>query len=88
MLCTQPWALKQPSYKSAFPWSFAISSFLQDRVRVITLKVKFDQLMILLKESCDSSMPQYRGMPGPGMGVGRLGSRGVGEGIGDFQRGN
>jgi hypothetical protein len=25
-------------------------------------------------------MPQYRGMPGPGMGVGRLGSRGEGEG--------
>jgi hypothetical protein len=30
--------------------------------------------------SCDSSMPQYRGMLGPGMGVGRLGSRGVGWG--------
>jgi hypothetical protein len=28
-------------------------------------------------------MPQYRGMPGPGMRVGGLGSRGRGEGIGD-----
>ena len=25
--------------------------------------------------SCEGSMPQYRGMPGPGMGVGGLGSR-------------
>jgi hypothetical protein len=29
-------------------------------------------------------MPQYRGMPGPGMGVGGLGSRGRDEGIGVF----
>jgi hypothetical protein len=29
-------------------------------------------------------MPQYRGMPGPGMAVGGLGSRGRGEGIGIF----
>jgi hypothetical protein len=28
-------------------------------------------------------MPQYRGMPGPAMGVGRLGSRGSGEEGGD-----
>jgi hypothetical protein len=34
------------------------------------------------------SMPQYRGMPGPGMGVGGLGSRESGEGTGYFQRGN
>jgi hypothetical protein len=26
--------------------------------------------------SCEGSKPQYRGMPGPGMGVGRLGRRG------------
>jgi hypothetical protein len=32
-------------------------------------------------------MPQYRGMPGPGMGVGGLGNRGREEGIGDFPRG-
>ena len=36
--------------------------------------------------SCEGAMPQYRGMPGPGMGVGRLGSRGRGENIGDFLR--
>jgi hypothetical protein len=28
-----------------------------------------------LPRSCEGSMPQYRGMPGPGMGVGGLGSR-------------
>jgi hypothetical protein len=33
-------------------------------------------------------MHQYRGMPGPGMGVGGLRSRGRREGIRDFQRGN
>jgi hypothetical protein len=38
--------------------------------------------------SCEGSMPQYRGMTGPGMGVGGLGSRGREEGIGDFRRGN
>ena len=38
--------------------------------------------------SCEGSMPQYRGMPGPGMGVGGLGSRGREEEIGDFWRGN
>jgi hypothetical protein len=38
--------------------------------------------------SYEGSMPKYRGMPGPGIGVSRLGSRGRGEGIGDFQRGN
>jgi hypothetical protein len=31
-------------------------------------------------------MPQYRGIPGPGMEG--LGSRGREEGIGDFRRGN
>ena len=36
----------------------------------------------------EGSMPQYRGIPGPGMGVGGLGSRGRGEGIGGFRRGN
>jgi hypothetical protein len=40
------------------------------------------------RRSCEGSMFQYRGMPGPGMGVGRLGSRGRREGIGDFQREN
>jgi hypothetical protein len=34
--------------------------------------------------SCEGSRPQYRGMLGPGMGVGGLGSRGMGEEIGDF----
>jgi hypothetical protein len=33
---------------------------------------------------CEGSMPQYRGMPEPGMGVGVLGNRGRGKGIGDF----
>jgi hypothetical protein len=37
--------------------------------------------------SCEGSMPQYRGMPRMGMGVGGLGSRGKGEGIGDFSEG-
>ena len=32
-------------------------------------------------------MPQYRGMPGPGMGVGGLGSRGSGEGDRGFLEG-
>jgi hypothetical protein len=35
---------------------------------------------------CEGSMPHYRGMPLPGMGVGGLGSRGRGEGRGE--RGN
>ena len=38
--------------------------------------------------SSEDSMPQYRGMPEPGMGVGGLGNRGRREGIGDFWRGN
>jgi hypothetical protein len=38
--------------------------------------------------SCEDSMPQYSGMTGPGMGVGSLGSRGRGEEVEDFQRGN
>jgi hypothetical protein len=33
-------------------------------------------------------MPKYRGMPGPGMGMGGLESIGRAEGIGDFQREN
>jgi hypothetical protein len=37
---------------------------------------------------CEGSMPQYRGMPGPGMRVGGLWSRGREELIGDFPRGN
>jgi hypothetical protein len=32
-------------------------------------------------------MPQYRGMPGPGMGVGGLGSRGREEGDRKFSEG-
>jgi hypothetical protein len=40
------------------------------------------------EERCEDSMPQYRGMPGPGMGVGGLGRKGRREGIGDFWRGN
>ena len=32
-------------------------------------------------------MPQYRGIPGPGMEMGGLGNRGKGEGIGDFSEG-
>jgi hypothetical protein len=38
--------------------------------------------------SCEGSMPQCRGMPGPGMGVGGLGSWERGKGIGGFQREN
>jgi hypothetical protein len=30
-------------------------------------------------------MPQYRGMPGPGMGMGALGSRGRGKELGIFE---
>jgi hypothetical protein len=37
--------------------------------------------------SCEGSMPQYRGMLGPGMGVDVLGIRGMGERW-DFRRGN
>jgi hypothetical protein len=33
-------------------------------------------------------MSQYRGMPGPGMGVGGSECRGREEGIRDFQKGN
>jgi hypothetical protein len=33
-------------------------------------------------------MPQYRRMPGLGIGLGELGSRRRGKGIGDFWRGN
>jgi len=40
------------------------------------------------EESCEGSMPQYKGMPGPGMGVGGLGSSRRGEEIEDFRRGN
>jgi hypothetical protein len=29
-------------------------------------------------------MHQYRGMPGPGRGIGCIGEQGGGEGIGDF----
>jgi hypothetical protein len=39
-------------------------------------------------KSCEGSMPQYRGMPGLGMGVGGLGSSGRREEIRDFRRGN
>jgi hypothetical protein len=38
--------------------------------------------------SCEGSMSQYRGMPGPEMRVGVLGSRGSGERIGNFWQGN
>jgi hypothetical protein len=38
--------------------------------------------------SCEGSMPQYRVMPEPGMGVGVLGSRWRREEIGDFWMGN
>ena len=38
--------------------------------------------------SFEGSIPQYRGMPGPGMGVGGLESKGRGERLGDFWRGN
>jgi hypothetical protein len=36
----------------------------------------------------EGSMTQYRGRPGPGRGVGGLGSRGRGKWIEVFQRGN
>jgi hypothetical protein len=38
--------------------------------------------------SCEGSILQYKGIPGPGMGLGGWGSRGRGVVIGDFQRGN
>jgi hypothetical protein len=38
--------------------------------------------------SCEGSMPQYRGMPGPGPGVGGFVSMVKGEEIGDFWREN
>jgi len=39
--------------------------------------------------SYEVSVPQCRGMPGPGIGSGWVGERGKkGEGIGYFQRGN
>ena len=37
--------------------------------------------------SCEGSMSPYRGLPGPGIGVGGLWNRGKEEAIGDFQRG-
>ena len=37
---------------------------------------------------CEGSMPQYRGMPGPGIGSGWLSEQGRGKGKGDSQRGN
>jgi hypothetical protein len=37
--------------------------------------------------SCEGSMLQYGGIPGPGMGVCGLGSRGRGRGQVDFGRG-
>jgi hypothetical protein len=39
-------------------------------------------------EACEGSMPQYRGMPRPGMGVNGLVSRERGKEIGGFQRGS
>jgi hypothetical protein len=38
--------------------------------------------------SCEGSILQYRGMPGPGMGMGGFGSRGRWEEIRDFWREN
>jgi hypothetical protein len=38
-------------------------------------------------EACEGYMFQYRGIPGPVMGVGGLGSRRKGV-LGDFQRGD
>jgi hypothetical protein len=39
--------------------------------------------------SCENSMPQYRGMPGPGSRrSGWVRKQGKGEGIEDFGRGN
>jgi hypothetical protein len=35
--------------------------------------------------SCEDSMPHYRGMPGPGMEMGGLGSRRSGEEMGIFR---
>jgi hypothetical protein len=35
--------------------------------------------------SCEGSMPQYMGMPGPGIGVGGLMSRGREDGMGVFK---
>jgi hypothetical protein len=38
--------------------------------------------------SCEDSIPQYRGMPGPGGRHGWVVEQGEGEGIGGFLRGN
>jgi hypothetical protein len=38
--------------------------------------------------SCEVSMPQCRGMPGPGSRSGWVGEQGRWKGIGGFQRGN
>ena len=47
----------------------------------------WSSVMIALHGS-EGSMTQYKGMPGPGMGVIGLGSRGRGEGRGNLKRGN
>ena len=52
------------------------------------------RLMLVVEGRCHrnrkgvKSMPQYRRMPEPGIGVGGLGSMGREEGIGDFWREN
>jgi hypothetical protein len=38
--------------------------------------------------SCEGSVPQYRGMPGPGMGVGGMGSRQEGIFGGETRKGD
>ena len=38
--------------------------------------------------ACEGSMPQYRGMPGPGSRSGWVGEQREGERIGDFWKGN
>ena len=42
---------------------------------------------VLSSWSCEGSMPQYRGLPGPGSWNGRVGEQGEREGIGGFQGG-
>jgi hypothetical protein len=41
---------------------------------------KFEKNQIRGLRSCEGSMSQYRGMPGPGMGVSGLESKGRGKG--------
>jgi hypothetical protein len=53
-------------------------------------KLSFKNFPLLRRSpwSCEGSIPQYRGMPGPGSRSGRVGEQREEEEIGDFWRGN